>query len=88
MQTLIGNAKILTKNRSLIKKVANTCEVYINVSKHNPLSVVALTKTEDFNQIISIDLHKLSTSLCYMHFLAEFTRYSAAVFVINKVVCH
>lgn len=40
MQTLIGNAKILTKNRSLIKRVANTCEVCINVSKHNPLSVV------------------------------------------------
>ena len=77
MQKLIGNAKLLTKDISLlIKKVANTCKICVKFREPNARPVVAFTKAKDFNQI-----HQLSTNFWYMHFVDEFTRYSAAVIV-------
>ena len=40
--------------------------------------IVGLSKAEDFNQTVSIDLHELKPKLWYMHLVDEFTRYSAA----------
>ena len=79
----------MTKNISLlIKKVVNTCETCIKFREPNPRPVVAFTKTKDFNQTVSADLQQLLTNLWYMHFVDEFTCYSAAVIVENKSVCH
>ena len=72
MQKLIGNAKLLTKDISLlIKKVVNTCETCIKYCKPNPCPVVAFTKAEDLNQTGSVDLHHLSTNFWYMHLVDE-----------------
>ena len=43
---------------------------------------------EDFNQTAPVDLHQLSNNLWYTHFVNEFNRYSGAVIVRNKAVCH
>ena len=61
MQKLSGNAKLLTKDISLlIKIVVNTCEKCI---KLNPRPAVAFTKAKDFNQTVSVDSHQLATNL-------------------------
>ena len=89
MQTLIGNAKLLMKDISLlIKKVVNTCETCITFCKSTPQLVAVSTKAEDFNETVSVDIHQLSTNLWYMHFVDECIRYSAAVIVRNKAVCN
>ena len=89
MQKLIGNAKLLTKDISLlIKKVINACGTCIKFRKTNLRPVVTFTKSEDFNQTASVDLYQISTNLWYMHFVDGFTWYGAALFVRNKDVYH
>ena len=89
MQKLIGNAKLLTKDISLlIKKVINACGTCIKFRKTNLRPVVTFTKSEDFKQTVSVDLYQISANLWYMHFVDGFTWYGAALFVRNKDVYH
>ena len=85
MEKLIRNTNLLnTELFPLIKEVVNRCTTCIKFKKPSSRPIVGLSKAEDFNQDVSIDLHEIKTKLCYMHIVDEFTRYSAAAIISTK----
>ena len=67
MEKLIQNANLLnTELSALIKDVVNRCTTCIKFKTPSSRPIVGLSKAEDFNQTVSIDLHKLKPKLWYM----------------------
>ena len=62
LEKLIRNAK-----STLIKDVVNSCATCIKFKKPRSRLIVELSKAEDFNQTMSIDLHELKPKLWYIH---------------------
>ena len=69
-----------------IKEAVNSCTTCIKFKKPSSRPIVGLTKAEDFNQTMSINLHKLKSKLWYMHMVDEFTRYKAATIMSTKTI--
>ena len=87
MEKLIQNSNLLIPELStLIKDVVNSCTTCIKFKKSRSRLIVGLSKTEDFNQTMSIDLHRLKPKLWYMHMVDKFARYSAADIISTKTI--
>ena len=68
LEKLIRNAKLLDPELStLIKDVVNSCATCIKLKKPRSRLIVELSKAEDFNQTMSVDLHELKPKLWYIH---------------------
>ena len=50
-------------------------------------NIAAFSKTEDFNKIMSLDLHQLEPGLWCMHMIDEFTKFTAAAIINSKIHC-
>ena len=46
--------------------------------------IVGLSKADNFNQTVSMDLHQLEPNMWYMHVIDEFSRFSNAQIIRNK----
>ena len=71
---------------TLIKDVVNSCTTFIKFEKPNSRPIVGVSKAEEFNQTISMDLQEIKPKLWYAHMVDEFTRYSAAAIISTKRV--
>ena len=87
MEKVIRNFNLLNSEVStVIKDVVNSCTTCIKFKKPSSRPIVGLSKAEDFNQTVSIDLDELKPKLWYMLMVDEFTRYSAAAIISTKTV--
>ena len=85
MKSLFSKAGIVdTEVNKIIDTIVNDCESCTLYKKQQARPVVALSKADDFNQTVLMDLHQLETNLWYMHIIDEFTRYSNAQIIHNK----
>ena len=84
---LTCNANLLDGEISqLLKEVVDNCATRIKFKKLSAHPTVSLSKADDFNQTLSVDLHELKhgPKLWYMHTVDAFTRYSAGAILTNK----
>ena len=85
IKKLINNAGLLDTDLSkIISSVVESCDTCIKFKKVPPKTAVGLSKSNDFNETIYIDLHKIKPGLCYLQMINEFTRYSNAVILKSK----
>ena len=83
------NLKCLIKNTSeqdaglmkIIDEVVQACDVCGKYKKPVPRPIVGLSRAEDFNHSVALDLHELGPNLWYLHMIDEFTRFSNAVLI-------
>ena len=88
MEKILKDANLLNNdNKSLVKKVIDSCETCIKFRKPKPRPIVAFSKADDFNKTVSLDLHELKPGLWYFHMVDEFSRFSAAAIITNKSHC-
>ena len=79
-----ANINIDTELNKIIDNVileCGTCKLY---KKPNARPVVGFSKSTDFNDTVSMDLHQISQNMWYLHMIDEFTRYSNAVIITDK----
>ena len=74
-------------------KVVKTCETCIKFCKPNPQPVFTFAEVEDFNQTVLINFTSYQpiygrSNMVDDYFADEFNRYSVAVIVKSKAVCH
>lgn len=77
MKKLVRNACLIDSEIShLLKEVVHYCATCIKFKKPSSFPIVALSKADDFNETLSVDLHELKRGpkLWYMHMMDEFTR--------------
>ena len=70
--------------RTIIDDVIDRCEICSRYKKPAPRPIVGFNKSCNFNDNVSMDLHQLATSVWYIHFLDDFTKYSNAVVIYKK----
>ena len=68
---------------ALVDEVIKECSSCSAYSKPPPKPIVGFTRSDEFNGCVAMDLHQLEPNVWYIHFIDEFSRYSAA-FVIRK----
>ena len=86
------NLKRLIKNTGeqdaglmkIIDEVVQACDVCRKYKKPVPRPTVGLSRAEDFNHSVALDLHELGPNLWYLHMIDEFTRFSNAVLIREK----
>ena len=86
------NLKRLIKNTGeqdaglmkIIDEVVQACDVCRKYKKPVPRPIVGLSRAENFNHSVALDLHELGPNLWYLHMIDEFTRFSNAVLIKEK----
>lgn len=77
LKKLMANAGMMdNQTDKLIDNVVGECDTCIKYKKPAARPVVGLSKANDFNQTVSMDLHSLDQNLWYMHVIDEFTRFA------------
>ena len=85
LKKLIRQAGLMDSElNKTIDDVVNSCETCTVYKKQAARPVVGLSKSDDFNQTVAMDLHQLEPNLWYIHVIDEFTRYSNANLIRNK----
>ena len=70
--------------KQIIDKVIESCETFRKFRKLPSKPVVAFTKSDPFNETLSLNLLELKPNLWYLHAADEFSRFSAASLITNK----
>ena len=88
LEKILKRAKLMTPDlKYIIEDIVSNCDVCIRHQREKPRPVVGLSKSDGFNQTISMDLHELVPhKIWYLHMVDEFTRYSNAVIIKSKSV--
>ena len=88
LEKILKRAKLMTPDlKYIIEDIVSNCDVCIRHQRAKPRPVVGLSKSDGFNQTISMDLHELVPhKIWYLHMVDEFTRYSNAVIIKSKSV--
>ena len=68
----------------IIDEVVQACDVCRKYEKPVPRPFVGLSRAEDFNNSVALDLREPGTNLWYLHMIDEFTRFSNAVLIREK----
>ena len=85
IKKLLTNANLMSNDlKQIIDKVIESCETYQKFRKPPSKRVVAFTKSDSFNETLSLDLHELKPNLWYLHAVDEFSRFSAASLITKK----
>ena len=64
--------------KQIINKVIDSYKTCQKLRKPPSKTVAAFTKSDSFNETLSIDLHESKPNLWYLHVVDEFSRFSAA----------
>ena len=87
IKKFLTNANLMSNNlKQIIDKVIESCETCQKFRKPPSKPVVAFTKSDFFNETLSLILHELKPNLLYLHVVDEFSRFRAASFVTNKSI--
>ena len=83
LKLLLKSANVQPEE-SKIKTVIEKCENCTRTRKPIPRPVVSLPMASRFNQMVSMDLHKIEDNLYYLHLIDLFSRFSVASVITNK----
>ena len=72
--------------KQIIDTVIEWCKACQKFRKPHPKPVPAFTKLDSFNETLSLDLHELKPNLWYLQVADEFSRFSAAPLITNKII--
>ena len=70
--------------KQIINKVIEACKTCQKFWKPPSKPVVAFTKSDSFNETLSLDFHELKPNLWYLHAVDEFSRLRTASLITNK----
>ena len=85
LRKLLINAGITTTSvLKMIDVVVNECDSCPRYKKQPPRPAVGLSKADDFDESVAMDLHEIDSKLWYMHIIDEFSRFSNAQIIRSK----
>ena len=68
----------------MIDIVINECDSCPRYKKKTPRPAVGLSKADEFDESVTMDLHEIESKLWYIHIIDEFSRFSNAKIIKSK----
>ncbi|VDI13885.1 Hypothetical predicted protein [Mytilus galloprovincialis] len=70
--------------KAIVNDVCSKCIVCFKYQRPKPKPIVGFSHTNDFNQIVAMDLHGIDHNFYYLHIIDLFSRLSAAAIIRRK----